>query len=129
MAEQDGRVVRGSYAFFLPEITSSLSLLFRLPHFIFLAERQSGHSSSLAGWSSSKSRSLVAKSTTLDKYEGKSETESSKSYLDPDKKATDDSDVKYEHPADLERPQFHPMGKRGFVSDPCGPFYDPKHER
>lgn len=69
------------------------------------------------------------KSSTLDQCEGKSDTDFSKSYLDPNKGATDDSDVEFEHPADLERPQFHPMGKRGFVSDPCGPLYDPKHER
>lgn len=70
-----------------------------------------------------------AKSGTLDQYEGKSDSEFSEDYLNPDKGTTDDKDMEYEHPADLERPQFHPMGQRGFVSDPCGPLYDPKHER
>ena len=49
--------------------------------------------------------------------------------MNPDAKQTDPSDMKYEHPADLERPRFHPMAQRGFVSDPCGPLYDPKHRR
>lgn len=70
-----------------------------------------------------------AQSTTLDQYEGQTGTEFSEDYLNPDKGPSDDKDMKYEHPADLERPQFHPMAKRGFISDPCGPLYDPKHER
>ena len=78
----------------------------------------------------SKSNShLRAKSNTLDQYEGQVGSEFSDDYLDPNKKATDASDMKYEHPADLERPQFHPMAARGFISDPCGPLYDPTHER
>ena len=65
----------------------------------------------------------------LEQYEGRPDPKLAEQYLNPDQKATDDSDVKYEHPSDLERPEFHPMPAHGFVSDPCGPFYDPKHGR
>ena len=71
----------------------------------------------------------LSASGSLDQYEGKADTRFSEDYLNPDKLQTDDTDVEYEHPADLERPQFHALPERGFCSDPCAPLYDPKHKR
>ena len=90
--------------------------------------RQSTASSSR---SSSRVHATKTEEPTLDQYEGqgKQNKEFSNNYLNPNARSSEPDDVKYEHPADLEMPIFHPMPMRGFMSDPCGPMYDPIHER
>lgn len=72
---------------------------------------------------------MASKSSTLDQYEGQSTNKDQAKIMNPDAKASDPSDKKFEHPANLEMPCFHAMPQRGFMSDPCGPMYDPNHDR
>ena len=73
----------------------------------------------------------TSEDTTLDQYEGQSQGNKNfkDNYLNPDAKPSNPDDAEFEHPADLEMPVFHPMPQRGFMSDPCGPMYDPNHDR
>ena len=99
-----------------------------LSHVMFSAGvgRQNAASSSR---STSRVHATKTDEPTLDQYEGQGNRDFSNNYLNPDAKSSEPDDVKYEHPADLEMPIFHPMPMRGFMSDPCGPMYDPIHER